>query len=61
MTQAISNSAVRKQRDLEDHQRMAYRRAIEEHAELRRLNQELGDYSERQTGFYLNPQLGAQR
>ena len=35
--------------------------AIEEHAELRRLNQELGDYSERQTGFYLNPELWAPR
>jgi len=59
MTQAISNSAVRKQREQEDHKRMLYRRAIEERNELRRLSQELGESPERLTGFYLNPALGA--
>lgn len=59
MTQALSNSAVRKQRDLEDHKRMQYRRAIEERSELRKLCQELDEAPERLTGFYLNPALGA--
>jgi hypothetical protein len=59
MTQAISNSAVRKQRDQQDYKRMQYRRAIEERSELHRLCQELGESPERLTGFYLNPQLGA--
>ena len=61
MTHASPHTPARKQRDQEDSTRMAYRRAIEEHAELRRLNQELGGYSERQTGFYLNPELWAPR
>ncbi|MDD0842467.1 PA3496 family putative envelope integrity protein [Pseudomonas sp. Gutcm_11s] len=33
-------------RKLEDQRRMAFRRAIEEYAEHRRLQQELGGYSE---------------
>ena len=61
MNQALSNSAVRKQRDQQDMMRMVYRRAIEEHAELRRLSQELGDDPERLTGFFLNPGLSALR
>ncbi|SDU35442.1 hypothetical protein SAMN05216296_3269 [Pseudomonas pohangensis] len=61
MTQAFSPSVARKQREQQDSTRMAYRRAIEERSELRRLCQELGDDPERLTGFYLNPQLGAQR
>jgi hypothetical protein len=61
MTQALSNSAVRKQRDEQDILRMVYRRAIEERAEMRRLSQELGDDPERLTGFFLNPALAALR
>ncbi|WP_156115040.1 PA3496 family putative envelope integrity protein [Pseudomonas sp. ML96] len=33
-------------RKLEDQRRMAFRRAIEEYAEHRRLQQQLGDYAE---------------
>ena len=39
---------------LEDQRRMICRRAIEERAEMRRLQQELGDYSAELSGFYLN-------
>jgi hypothetical protein len=47
---------------LEDQRRMAYRRAIEERAELRRIEQELGDdYSGRLSAIYLNVGLGALR
>lgn len=47
---------------LEDQRRMAYRRAIEERAELRRIELELGDdYSGRISGIYLNVGLGALR
>jgi hypothetical protein len=61
MTQAMSNSAVRKQRDEQDTLRMVYRRAIEERAEMRRLSQELDVDPERLTGFFLNPGLAALR
>ena len=43
---------------LEDERRMAYRRAIEEHAELRRMRQELGDVPEQLAGLYLSLGLG---
>ena len=46
---------------LEDQRRMAYRRAIEERAELRRIELELGDYPERMAGFYLSVGLGTLR
>lgn len=41
-----SHSPARKRRDLEDRKRMAYRRAIEDFSERRRLNYEIHDYPE---------------
>jgi hypothetical protein len=61
MTHALNHSPARKQRDQQDTTRMAYRRAIEEHVEMRRLAQELGEAPERLTGFYLNPELASLR
>ena len=56
------NSAVKTRRQQEDQRRMAYRRAIEERAELRRIERELGDdYSGLICGIYLNVGLGALR
>ena len=47
---------------LEDQRRMAYRRAIEERAELRRIERELGDdYAGRLCAIYLNVGLGVLR
>lgn len=41
-------------RKLEDQRRMAYRRAIEEHAEQRRLNAQISDFPELIAASYLN-------
>jgi len=61
MIQPSANSAVRKQRDQQDFKRMVYRRAIEEHAQMRRLKQELGDVPEQLAGLYLSLGLAAFR
>ncbi len=52
--QDLQGTDSKARRKLEDQQRMAYRRAIEERAELRRLQAEFGDLPDLLASNYLH-------